>query len=96
MAPSIQGRDLCPCVRADGATLLPRAGCELCQGTGGVGRDRPTKEEEKELWEGQWVASGPCHKVAGRWVADTATWSHPMYGVGRRRKVRRSQPRKAA
>jgi hypothetical protein len=80
---SVRGREVCPCVRADGETLFARASCGACGGEGGVGAERPTKEEEAELWRGGWVAAGPCSKVAGRWVPDTATWHHPLWGTGR-------------
>lgn len=79
----IEGREVCACTIVSGVALYAHVGCETCGGTGGVGADRPTKEEEAELWRGGWVASGPCYKVAGRWAADTETWSHVRWGVGR-------------
>jgi hypothetical protein len=83
MAVAVQGRELCACVVALGCELKARAGCPVCGSSGGVGADRPTKEEEAELWRGGWVASGPIQKVAGVWAADTATWAHPVWGDGR-------------
>lgn len=72
---NVTGRDLCPCVRADGARLLPPLpSCPTCGGEGGVGRAEPTEEEAEELRRAGWVLARP--ELGGGWV-------HEFYGAGR-------------